>query len=251
MIYVFAILGFFVGSFLNVVILRLEKKEKGILAGRSRCVHCKKNLRWFELIPLASFIVQRGKCLFCKKPISWQYPLVEFCTGLLFAFLYWQFALSWRLIFLIPLSSILLILFVSDFRTQMIPDIVVYIGIGIAFLYALVSSFFSHIFTAPLIGAAIAGGLFALLVYPSHEVWMGKGDVKMGVLAGLLLGFPQILVALFLAFMFGALVGIILLVTKKKNLKSQVPFGPFLITAIFVTIFHGEKILEWYLGILI
>jgi leader peptidase (prepilin peptidase)/N-methyltransferase len=250
MMYLLFILGLFVGSFLNVVILRLEKGEGGILAGRSHCPKCGVRLQWFELIPLVSFLIQGGKCRSCKKPISFQYPLVEFFTGLLFSFLYWRFGLTLQFGFLAVVSSLLVILFVSDLRTQMIPDIVAYIGIGLAFLYALISPPLFHSFTSSLIGAAISGGFFALLVYPSREKWMGKGDVKIGVLTGLLLGYPQVLVALFLSFTLGAFVGLILIATKKKTLKSQVPFGPFLITATFVTIFLGEKILEWYLGII-
>lgn len=249
MMYLLFILGLSVGSFLNVVILRLEKGEGGILAGRSRCPKCGKILKWFELIPLVSFLIQGGKCRSCKKPISFQYPLVEFFTGLLFSFLYWRFGLTLQFGFLAVISSLLVILFVSDLRTQMIPDIVAYIGIGLALFYILITHYPLPINAA--LGAAIAGGFFALLVYPSHEKWMGKGDVKIGVLTGLLLGYPQVLVALFLSFTLGAFVGLILIATKRKTLKSQVPFGPFLITATFVTIFLGEKILEWYLGTVI
>jgi len=249
MINLLFILGLFVGSFLNVVILRLEKEEGGILAGRSHCPKCGKVLRWFELIPLVSFLIQGGRCRSCHKPISLQYPLVEFFTGLLFSLLYWKFGLTLRFGFLAVISSLLVILFVSDLRTQTIPDLIAYIGIGLALVYLLSTNY--SLLATTLLSAALAGGFFALLVYISHETWMGKGDIKLGILTGLLLGFPQVLVALFLSFALGAFVGLILIITKKKTLKSQVPFGPFLITATFVTIFLGEKILQWYLGIII
>jgi leader peptidase (prepilin peptidase)/N-methyltransferase len=96
----------------------------------------------------------------------------------------------------------------------------------------------------------VAGGFFTLLVLVSKEKWMGQGDIKLGALMGLLLGYPNVFVGLFLAFVLGALVSLVLIALKKKTLKSQIPFGPFLITAIFVTIFYGEAILNWYLGIL-
>lgn len=251
MIYILFVLGLFVGSFLNVVILRLEKEEGGIFTGRSKCPKCGKTLKGPELIPLISFIIQKGKCRHCQKSISYQYPLVEFFTGLLFVLLYWKFGLSWHLLFLCPLISILLILFVSDFRTQTIPDIVAYIGIALAVIYALISSSLLQFLSSSLLAATISGGFFAILVLASHETWMGQGDIKIGVLMGLILGFPKVLEALFLAFILGAVFGIILILLKKKTFKSQIAFGPFLITATFVTIMWGEEIINWYFKLLV
>ncbi|MCX6806956.1 MAG: prepilin peptidase [Candidatus Berkelbacteria bacterium] len=248
MLYFSFILGLLFGSFLNVVILRLEKEEKGIFNGRSKCPKCNKVLSWYELIPIISFILQGGKCRNCKKSISWQYPLVEFLTGFVFAILYWKFGFSFSSPTLFALSSVLIVLFVSDLRTQTIPDIIAYIGIGLAVVYVLLNPLSSMFYA--LIGAVIAGGFFAFLVLISKETWMGQGDIKIGIIMGLILGYPNVLVALFIAYFFGALVGIFLIITKKKTMRSSVPFGPFLILATFATMFYGEQIISWYLKIL-
>jgi prepilin signal peptidase PulO-like enzyme (type II secretory pathway) len=251
--YFFFVSGLFVGSFLNVVILRLGKSDfKEIWMGRSRCPKCKKTLKWFELIPVLSFILQGGKCRYCKKPISLQYPLVEFSTGLLFALIFLKFGNTLNSYFLIFISCLLIILFVYDLKTQMIPDIIAYIAIGLALVYSLTLSLLYSLtpWWSPFLAAIVAGGFFAILVLVSKEKWMGQGDIKLGALMGLLLGYPNVFVGLFLAFVLGALVSLVLIALKKKTLKSQIPFGPFLITAIFVTIFYGEAILNWYLGIL-
>ena len=240
------IFGLLVGSFLNVVIWRLEHRKKGILGGRSECPKCHKILKWYELIPLVSFFIQGRKCRKCHKPISWQYPLVELFTGLIFGAIFWQFGLTWPSIVLYPLVSVLMVLFVFDLQTLTIPDIVAYIGIILAMIYA----GFSHqtVFYYPILAAAIAGGFFALLVKISHEKWMGAGDIMIGIIIGFLLSYPQILVGLFLAFAFGAIVGLALILLHRKKLKSAIAFGPFLIFAAIFTLFFGDVLLKWYLG---
>ena len=129
---VFFILGLAVGSFLNCVIYRLEKK-KSFIRGRSYCPHCKKTLSWFELIPLMSFILQKAKCLKCKKKISWQYPLVELATGILFVLCIWYFSPNFLLsTFYFLFSTFLIIIFVYDLKHYIIPDKVIYPAIIIA-----------------------------------------------------------------------------------------------------------------------
>jgi leader peptidase (prepilin peptidase)/N-methyltransferase len=243
------IFGLVVGSFANSIIYRLPNIQ-GIIKARSICPHCKKTLSWYDLIPLVSFMALKGKCRFCQKKISLQYPLVELATGLLFVLFYTKFGLTWHLLFLFPLTTILIILFVYDLKTQTIPDVIAYLAIGLALVYLLAYSSIHPFIYSSIAAAAIAGGFFALLVLVSKEKWMGQGDIKLGALMGLLLGYPNVFVGLFLAFVLGALVSLVLIALKKKTLKSQIPFGPFLITAIFVTIFYGEAILNWYLGVM-
>ena len=233
---------------MNVVIYRMEKGEKGIALGRSKCPKCEKTLKWYDLIPLFSFIFTLGKCRYCLKPISFQYPLMELATGFLFAFLFYKLGLTLNLLFLAVIFSMALIIFVFDLITQEIPDIIAYIAIGIALIYSLVNNYKE--FPYALLAVAIAGGLFAALVYVSSEKWMGKGDIKIGFLMGLLLSYPKVFVGLFIAFVLGALVGLILIYFKKKTLKSQIPFGPFLVLSTFIALFWGDFILNWYLGAL-
>ncbi len=265
--YVFIfVFGLCLGSFLNTVIYRLKTGES-ILFLRSHCPSCKHTLGFFDLIPLFSFIFLGGRCRYCKKKISWQYPMVELATGILFVLFSYlaklpsylimeQLSLGWFLASLVLnffLISILIIIFVYDLKHSIIPDKVVWPGVVVVFMAYLFSEFsqYSILNTQYLIlAAALAGGFFLILVLVSREKWMGWGDVKLGILIGLILGWPNILVALFLAFVSGAIVGGGLVLAKKKTLKSQIPFGPFLCGSTIVAILVGEKILDWYLGLL-
>ena len=246
---VFFILGLAVGSFLNCVIYRLEKK-KSFIKGRSYCPHCKKTLSWFELIPLMSFILQKAKCRKCRKPISWQYPLVELVTGILFVLCVWYF--SSFLLFWLFVVSCLIIIFVYDLKHYIIPDKIIYLAIIIALLYNLYSLFIIHdsSFCYNLLAGLAAGAFFLAIVLISKGKWMGVGDIKLALFMGLILGWPNILTALFLAFLIGAFVSIILMILKKKTLKSEIPFGPFLAGATIIALFWGNALIDWYLGLI-
>ena len=255
------ILGLVIGSFLNVVIFRLKKHES-IFKKRSHCLFCKKQLSWYELIPLFSFIVLLGKCKKCKKHISWQYPLVEFFTGLIFVLIFhflfsffndfidFRFYISLAFWFII--SSFLIIVFVYDLKHYLVADIIIYPAIIITFLYRIFQAFeFKDFDLLNYLGAAlIAGGFFLAIILISKGKWMGLGDVKIGFLMGLVLGLPLIFVALFLAFLIGAVISVILLILKKKKLKSEIPFGPFLVLATMISLFFGEFLINWYLGLM-
>ncbi len=250
----FFILGAIVGSFLNVVILRFKNKES-ILKKPSYCVFCKKKLKWYELIPIISFIIQRGKCRKCKKKISWQYPLVEFFTGLIFLLIVLNF-FAFSIIavcFLFLISCFLIIIFVYDLKYCLVPDKIIYPAIIIVFLYNIYLVFSAQYpaFFNKLLAAIIGGGFFLVIVLISRGKWMGGGDVKIGVLMGLLLGLSQLFAALFLAFLVGAIVSIVLLILKKKNLNSEIPLGPFLTGATFITLLWGEYLLNWYLKLIL
>ena len=206
-------------------------------------------LAWEDLIPLASFLLLRGKCRYCEKPISWQYPLVELATGLLFVALF-IFGLSF---FTYIIASLLILIFVYDLKHFIIPDKFVYPAIGITFAFGIWNLEFG--ISAPLaqsILAAIGAPLFFFAIYAlSRGAAMGFGDVKLAFFMGLFLGWPNILVALFSAFFLGALVGIFLVLSRKKEWKSQVPFGPFLIAGTFFALFWGENVIRWYLNMIL
>ena len=251
----FFIFGLIVGSFLNSVICRLKTGES-IIKARSHCPYCKKTLSWFELIPLMSFIFQGGKCRHCKKQISLQYPLVELATGILFSLCGWYFFSNILLsVFYFFVSSCLVIIFVYDLKHYIIPDQVIYPAITIAFLFRILNLFrisnfefrISNQFLNYLTAAIIAKLFFLIIVLTSRGRWMGMGDVKLAVFMGLVLGWPKVLAALFLAFLIGAFVSIILIIFKKKTLKSKIPFGPFLAGATIITIFFGDILINWYL----
>ena len=267
MIYaLFFIFGLAIGSFLNSVIYRLDTRES-IIKTRSHCPYCKKTLSWFELIPLMSFILQKGKCLKCKKKISWQYPLVELATGILFAlvinfqfsifnkFSIFNFQFSISLLFWLFVVSCLIVIFVCDLKHYIIPDQVIYPAILVAGIWYLVFGIFirdtKYEILTTFLAALAAGAFFLAIVLVSKGKWMGVGDIKLALFMGLVLGWPKILVALFLAFLIGAFVSIILIILKKKTLKSEVPFGPFLAGGTIIAIFWGNVLINWYLGLII
>ena len=248
--------GAVVGSFLNVVILRLNTGQS-IVSGRSKCFTCAKKLKWHELLPIVSFVFLRGKCSACKTKISWQYPLVETITGIIFVLLFQQYQISnlksqnildfgfWILVF-----SFLIIIAVYDYRHQIIPNLFVWIFNGLAFL-GLFNSFrisdfgFRILDWNALLAGFILFAFFALLWGMSKGRWMGFGDAKLALGIGWLLGITKGIAAITLAFWVGAIVGVLLIYLNKNKygLKSSIAFGPFMILGTIISFFWGEKII--------
>ena len=251
------IFGLCVGSFLNCAIYRLEKGKS--LNGRSFCPHCKHALSWQDLFPVFSFFFLGGRCRYCQKKISSQYPLVELFTGFLFVLIFVFQAPNLRfhdlmaLCFMFYVSCAMMIIFIYDLKHYLIPDAVLLPAIIITSILRIFD--FAFWVSAPLLNyifaALIATGLFFIIWLISGGRWMGFGDVKLAVLMGLLLGFPNVLLALFLAFFFGAIIGIMLMGFEKKSLKSEIPFGPFLIIGTFIALFWGNQLMSWYFNLLI
>ena len=249
------LLGVCIGSFLNAVIYRLEQKKS--LSGRSFCPQCKHKLSWSDLFPVFSFLLLGGKCRYCHKKISIQYPVVEILTGLIFLlifnFVIFNFlnnALISKFLnagFFFYIASALIVIFVYDLKHYEIPDKVLFPAIGITFLFQAVSS--SYLIFNYLLAVLIGAGFFFAIFWFSKGAWMGFGDVKLAVLMGLLLGFPNILSALFMAFFLGAIIGVILMPLKKKGLKSEIPFGPFLVLGTFLALLYGTQTIQWYLNL--
>ena len=264
------IFGACIGSFLNVVVLRLKDGQK--ITGRSHCPKCGHILKWYENIPLLSFFILRGRCSKCRQKISWQYPLVEFATGFLFLIAFiitlqsggqtiQQFnnltiySITLLLYYFITISFLILI-FTFDLKYYLIPDKISIPAIILALFFqilllifknqslnSLISNFLFLIFSA-----IIISGFFALQFILSRGRWVGGGDIRLGFLMGIILGWPLGLLALFLAYILGSLVCLPLLILKNKGLKSEVPFGTFLAIATLVVLFWGQKLLDWYLS---
>jgi len=238
------LVGLAVGSFLNVVILRIDDL-KSILYTRSKCPHCQEMLRWYDLIPFISFVFLKGKCRHCSKNISWQYPLVELGVAVLFVLLYFQFQISWALVFYALIFTILTVIFAYDIKYQLVPDEFVWLVLIIILAGSWYFGGFG--FLNMILGGLIGGGAIALLVVISKEKWMGAGDIKIAIALGALVGYPQALLVLFLAFIIGSLFGVGLIIFKKKGLKDSLPFAPFLISSALITLFFGNLIIFWYL----
>ncbi len=274
------IFGSAIGSFLNVVICRLETGE-GIVKKRSHCIKCGQTLAWYDLIPLVSFLWLRGRCRSCKEKISWQYPLVEIATGLLFLLIFnFQFSIfnefSMGSLFilgcLLYIVCSLLVIFVYDLRHYIIPGMVLFPAIIISLIYRLSEVFFNPFLTLPLIrggkgwgalsgqvishfspylfSALGASAFFLVIILITRGKGMGLGDAKLVFLMGLLLGWPNILAALFIAFFIGAIVGVGLIFWGRKTMKSQIPFGPFLIGGTLIMLFWSRFFLDWYRALL-
>jgi len=237
------ILGAIIGSFLNCVIYRLEIR-KSFIKGRSFCPHCKHALSFLDLIPVFSFFFLGGKCRYCKKPISIQYPLVELTTAIIF-FLIFNFQFSILNVFI---ACLLIIIFVYDLKHFIIPDEAILLGV----MACLFNIFFDKLLiTSYFWGAIIASGFFLLIYLVSKGKWMGFGDVKLAFLMGLFLGFPAVLIALFLSFFIGSIVGLIQIGLGKKTMKSEIPFGPFLVTGTFIAMFFGYIIINRYWNLIV
>ncbi len=241
------IFGTIVGSFLNVVIYRYGT-GRSVISGRSQCLACARTLRWYELVPVLSFLLQSGRCRLCNSKLAWQYPLVEILTGLLFV-LVWQLALP---LFLLPIYltivSLLVVITVYDLRHKIIPD-----GLVFTFdLLALAPVFYPKFDPT----AAIAGPLlflfFAALWYFSGGRWMGFGDAKLALGVGWLLGLRGGISAIILAFWIGAAVGLALIAltrlrprAKLVTIKSELPFAPFIILGLALNLFFHLNLWLW------
>jgi leader peptidase (prepilin peptidase) / N-methyltransferase len=234
----FFILGSFIGSFLNVCIYRMPKSES-IVTPRSHCVNCKAFIKWYENIPLLSYIALRGRCRYCKKSISVRYFIVELLTAVLFVLFYSKFGLGLDLLFYLILLCGLIVATFIDFEYQLIPDSVSLGGLALGLIINLRGDFLSS-----LLGAAIgAGSIYSIGVLGKllfKKEAMGFGDVKFLAMIGAFLGWQKVLVVFFLAPFFGAAVGITLKIKYKAEI---IPYGPYLSLATIVTILWGEKIL--------
>ncbi len=255
-IIIFFIFGLIIGSFLNVVIIRYNTHKS--FGGRSACMSCQNTLCWYELIPLFSFFALQGRCRTCKTKISAIYPAVELATGLIFAALFLKFSalggsasggqdmfypsiliFSITYIYYTFIFSLLLVIAVYDLRHKIIPDPLVLFFNLVAFITLF---FFTNFIFSPhvpniieFMSGILIASPFAFIWFVSRGTWMGLGDAKLALGLGWLLGLSLALSGLVLAFYFGAIFGLLLLtLTKKYGMKSEIPFAPFLVLGAFL-----------------
>lgn len=242
-LYVVALLfGLVIGSFLNVVIYRLPRHESLVRPG-SHCPGCGSPVRWYDNVPVVSWLVLRGRCRDCKTPISIRYPLVEALTGMLFAVAMWRLDVSWQLLVAWAFVAALVAIAFIDYDHMIIPDKIVLPGalIGLGTAIALQPGRWWVFLVAGFGGALFC---FALaMLWPGGG--MGFGDVKMALFIGFVLG-ASVIVAFFLAFLVGSIVGVHLVLVHKRSGKMKVPFGPFLALGSIVGLLAGEPLLNWY-----
>ncbi|SER85555.1 A24 family peptidase [Psychrobacillus sp. OK032] len=241
----FFIYGIVFGSFFNVVGLRVPKGES-IVKPPSHCTVCDRNLTAVDLVPVFSYLFLKGKCRGCGTKIHWMYPVMEFATGLLFAFSYSQLGFSIELIAGILFISMLVIITVSDIGYMLIPNKIL--------LFFLVPIIIVRVFSPltpwwdSLLGAIVGFGLLFLIAVLSKG-GMGGGDIKLFFVIGIVLGLVPTLLTLFLASIIGTVFGVIALKEAKKGRKTPIPFGPFIAIAAIISYFYGEAIVDWYVNL--
>jgi leader peptidase (prepilin peptidase)/N-methyltransferase len=264
--------GLIIGSFLNVCIVRIPG-GKSIVLPASACTKCGAAIRPYDNIPVISYLLLGGKCRKCKTPISWMYPAVELLTGLLFLGCYEVFGLTAEALKWTIFSAIMVVLVFTDLRERILPDVVNYTG----FALGLILSFFTSpidgtalaiakrlfdypppapvlSFTDALLGAAAGSGLLWLV----SEVYfrlrgregMGLGDVKMMLMAGAFLGLKRTLLTIFAGSVLGSILGIVVIISRRKDSDYELPFGTFLGMAALLVVFFGTPIVYWYQSLL-
>ena len=268
-----AVLGLLVGSFLNVVILRLplrmqwqwerdarevlaleapaatESAPPGIVVERSHCPKCGHQLAWWENIPLLSFLALGGKCRGCKAKISWQYPAVEALTGVLFALIVWRYGITWQAGALLVVTGFFVAMSGIDARTTLLPDALTLPLLWFGLLVSLVPLFVSP--ADAILGAAV-GYLSLWSVYWGFKLLTGKegmgfGDFKLLAAIGAFCGWKAILPVVLMSSIIGAIVGVLLIAIQGRDRATPIPFGPYLAAAGWVQMFHGGDLLAAYL----
>ncbi len=241
------LLGAVIGSFLNVVILRLPKDDTSIVFPASHCPQCRHNLRWYENIPIISYLVLQGKCSHCHKKISLQYPLVEMLNGLLFGAVYSQFGVCFTTLGYMLFCSGLVTIIWIDIYHQIIPDRISLPGILVGFLFSLINT--QVFWLDSLIGILAGGGvlwlvavLYSLL---RNQEGMGGGDIKLLAMIGAFLGYQSLLFVIFASSVTGSIIGVIMLSQKKEGKNTRIPFGPFLSFSALTFLFFKEDIF-WF-----
>ncbi|MBU0943087.1 MAG: prepilin peptidase [Proteobacteria bacterium] len=240
--------GTIIGSFLNVVILRLPREDASIVFPASHCPACLKALHWYENIPILSFLFLRGRCSHCNKKISFQYPLVELSMALFSAALVNQFGLSVTTAGYFLFCAALLVIIWIDIHHQIIPDIISLPGIIAGLLFSLISPALH--WSDSLIGVLAGGGiLYTIALF--YYLWrrregMGGGDIKLLAMIGAFLGWQALPFVIFASSLSGTVIGLLAMIKQKKGGQTRIPFGPFLSLAALAYIFFREQIFQLY-----
>ncbi|WP_077621353.1 prepilin peptidase [Sediminibacillus massiliensis] len=240
----FFLIGLIFGSFFNVVGIRVPKGEP-FGTERSHCPNCHHQLTWNELIPLFSYLFLKGRCRECRQPISSVYPFVELLTGLCFAYSYHHFGFHVELAFSILLISLLAVIMVADLHYMLIPDRILLFFLPVFIIYRVfvpLTPWWSSI-----LGGLIGIFLLAAIIMVSKG-GMGGGDMKLFGLLGIAIGYKGVLIAFFLATIYGSVISGILLALKVINRENPVPFGPFIAAGTITAFFFGDNLFGWYLA---
>ncbi|MBZ4665941.1 A24 family peptidase [Mahella sp.] len=247
LIFIF-LLGVVIGSFLNVCIYRVPK-GLSIAYPPSYCPKCGQRIKPYDLIPIASYIILGGKCRHCKEPISIRYPIVEMLTGAAFVISALVYGYSMQLVYSLVLISSLLVISFVDIDEGIILDaaLIPIMAVGVIAVAIDPSVAWQFAALGALAGAGTIGAIYILSLIILKKEGMGIGDIKLMAVVGLLLGWQRTLLAFFIAIYIGAIAGIIMIALKKKDMASEIPFGPFLSIGTAISWWFGCQFINWYL----
>ncbi len=245
------IFGLILGSFLNVCIYRIPL-EKSIVRPPSHCPNCGKRIRFYDNIPLLSYIMLLGKCRYCRAPIPVRYPIVELITGLLSLALFIRYGLGYQFFIFLSFSASLVVISFIDLHHKIIPDIISIPGI---FLGLAVSLIFDHIRWLDSLIGILGGGGFLFLIAIAFEKLTGKegmggGDVKLLAMIGAWMGWKTLPFIILISSLTGTVMGGGSLLIARQGLRVRIPFGPFLALGALVYLFFGKELVSWYYGLL-
>lgn len=240
------ILGLLIGSFLNVCIFRIPRKEE-IVYTPSHCFSCGHQLKWYDLIPAITYLQLGGKCRYCQAKISIQYPIIELSNGAAYMGIFAIYGLSIQTLIYCALFSILLVISMIDLKHYIIPNGLVITLIILASINLIMDfrNFNNYIL------GFFAASIILLLIAIITRGKMGGGDIKLMAAAGLLLGWQDILLALMLGSLIGSVIGLSLIALRVIKREQMIPFGPFLATGIMVSALFSERIISWYLSLIL
>lgn len=254
------IFGTVIGSFLNVCIFRIPL-EQSIAFPPSHCMSCGEKLKWYDMFPIISWIVLKGKCRYCKSKISYRYPLVECMTGIIFLAIYLKYGFTFNTIKFCIFASIIIVIGLIDLDTTDVYTLTIITGI-ISFIilstlnFALFKAHFTNQFSILdyILGGIIGGGFILIVIIVTNMIikanGMGTGDAEICLVCGLFLGVKNIVFMLFLSVVIGSIIGVMLILLKKKKRKDYIPFGPFIAISSIIAVLFGEGIVNWYLGMM-
>jgi leader peptidase (prepilin peptidase)/N-methyltransferase len=242
------VFGAILGSFANVIIYRVPRGES-VVRPPSACPACGTRIRFWDNVPILSYLVLRGRCRDCGARISPRYLVVELLSAAIPLILYLRFGLGRELAVYWPLSYVLLVLSFIDLHERILPDKVTLPGIAVGLIVAPLTGLTT--LPASLIGAAAGGGALYLIAIAGTAVFgkesMGGGDIKLAAMLGAFLGWQSVIVFLFIAFFVGAVVGVAVLAARRSEADHTIPFGPFIALGAFLTMAWGNAIVQWYL----
>ena len=246
MYFLVLIIGLCIGSFLNVCIYRIPKEES-IVFPASHCTSCGHELKFYELIPVVSYIFLRGRCIKCKSKISIKYPLIEILNGLLYLLLFIKYGLSFNFIFYCLLVSLLIVISIIDLESKYVYSSTTIVGVLLAIIYIIIGAYLGEVkILNNLLGGLIGYGIIFLIIILTGG--MGEGDADIAGICGLFVGIKGVLVALFLAIILGGIFASIVLILKIKDRKSEIAFGPYIAIGTLIWLLIGQKILTLYVS---